>query len=273
MRINARLTPMRTFWRKHLQRILAAHSAAVFVCMLGIGLTLTFQGQTFVSMLAAATSSLSSAPSIAYFIPYDDTPLAVGETTEIDIDVNTKVPINAIGATIKFPADSLEVVGISKEKSFLDLWTEDTIIKEDSGEVHFSGGTTAHGGLKGMGVALTLSVRAKRAGLAKIYFEDVQLYAHDGKGTILETDKHTFTFDIPGIERSIASSPPTGGSSAYVPPSPPNADFNDDGKVTLADLSILSIRMTMSYNARYDLDVDGTIGLSDVSILLSRMKQ
>src|SRR6185503_3353340 len=115
-------------------------------------------------LVAAATSSLSRSPVILEMLPYHDRTLDVGEAEQIDVFVDTEVPINAIGTTITFPKDSVEVLGFSKEKSFFDLWTEETAIDEDDGAVHFSGGTVRSGGLVGTGTVLTLTVRPKKSG-------------------------------------------------------------------------------------------------------------
>src|SRR6185437_2677548 len=71
-----------------------------------------------------ASTSLSGATTTVFFTPYSNDTLTDGSTTEIDININTRVPINALGATIDYATDTLEVVGIDKQKSFFDLWTE-----------------------------------------------------------------------------------------------------------------------------------------------------
>jgi hypothetical protein len=113
--------------------------------------------------------------------------------------VNARVPINALGITIKYPQDLIEVVGVSKQKSFLDLWTEDTAIREEAGEVHFSGGTTAHGGLLGTSTAITLTIEAKKPGTATISFEDVEALPYpprclNSKPSRFGTLERLFTF-------------------------------------------------------------------------------
>lgn len=222
------------------------------------------------SLLAAATSSVTTAPVVLYFTPYDGKDsLVVGQTADLDININARLPINAIGATIVFPQDDFDVVGINKSKSFLNLWTEDTVIKEGSGEVHFSGGTTMKGGMTGTSTVLTITVRAKKEGEAKLTVENVQVFANDGKGTSVDNDTRPFVYTI---EENASSTPDEEGGGGAPQPHAPSADFSGDGKITIVDLSILIIKIVMPYEARYDLDMDGTVGLSDLSILLSLMK-
>lgn len=232
-------------------------------------LEVVFDGNVH-DLVAAATSTVSSPPALAFLIPYAGTDaLTVGDTAMIDVDIDTRVPINSLGASITYPKDSLEVLGFSKERSFLDLWTEDTTLKEESGELDFSGGTTRPGGITGTSTALTITVRAKKAGAATISFGNVQLFAADGKGTAVETGTRSLTFHIADVATTSGSG---GGSSAPVPaPTPPNPDLNGDGKVTVLDVSKLMVQMVLPYNPRYDLNLDGKVGLSDLSVLFSQL--
>src|SRR6185436_17057801 len=122
--------------RTHLRRFAWASCLVVVVALTGV-VTLSLRGVDILGLVAAATSSLSRSPVILEMLPYHDRTLDVGEAEQIDVIVDTEVPINAIGTTITFPKDSVEVLGFSKEKSFFDLWTEETAIDEDDGAVHF----------------------------------------------------------------------------------------------------------------------------------------
>ena len=206
-----------------------------------------------------------------YFVPYGDEILLPGATTSIDITVNTNIPINALGATISFPKNNLEIVGISKEKSFFNLWTEDTSIDEDSGEIHFSGGTTRPGGIMGTGTVLTLMVRAKGSGSAQLDFENIQVFPSDDTGQPLSTETHAITYTIETAATPALSSGGTSGQTASNGAILPNPDLNGDGKINLVDLSILIFKMMAPYDPRYDLNLNGSVGLDDLSILLSKI--
>ena len=249
------------------QKMLASHGLLLFILFLG--LTLSFKGPDVVALLASATSSLSGDPAILYFAPYQGGILHVGETAEVDVNVHARVPINAIGTTITFPEDTLEVVGISKAKSFLDLWTEETSIDEQRGRVHFSGGTLEKGGLTGVGVALTLTVRAKKSGSATLSFLNPQVLAHDGLGDAVETEVRTFSYTI------LENPPPTVTyiDAAKESRSGPTADFDDSGAITLADMSNLAFHLLGGYNAQFDLNQDGRLNLSDLSIFFAQIQK
>jgi hypothetical protein len=225
-------------------------------------------------LVASATSSLTRSPVTLYMTPYDDKALEVGASKKIDLVVNAREPINALGTTISYPQESVEILGFSKEKSFLNLWTEETSIREDSGEIHFSGGTTMRGGLTGTGTILTIAVRAKKIGHVELRFKDSEIYSGDGTGTRLDSSARVLAFDVVETPRTVEIV--SGGSSQVVlePEKllPRTPDVNTDGAINLIDVSILMMRLVMPYDYHFDLDMDGAITVGDVSVVLSKIR-
>lgn len=218
------------------------------------------------ALLATSVITFNDGTTTLFFMPRGGEKIRVGETAEIDVNITTKTAVNALGATIAFPPDTLQIVGISKEKSFLDLWTEETAIKESEGEVHFSGGTFRPGGLAGTATMLTLTVKALRPGEAKISFGDAEIYSHDGKGLVVDRELRAVNLAIaPKDSGNVA--PAEQKPAAYAP----SADLNGDGKVSLIDASVLTYHLFRTYEPRFDLDTDGKVGLSDISVLFSKM--
>ena len=253
-----------------------AWSGVLAAVLIAVGaISFTLKGVDILGLVAATTSSLIQAPVTLYLTPYDDQDLHVGETKKIDVTLNARTPINAVGATIKFPQDSMEVVGFSKEKSFFDLWTEETAINEDTGEIHFSGGTIKQGGIIGTGTVLTLTVRPKKTGDETLFFKDSQVYSNDGKGTQLDNDTRSLTFGVTSAPPPVMAATSPSPTNIVQPekPLPKSADLNGDGFVNLIDMSIMIIHLMMApYDQRYDLNVDGVVNISDLSILLSKVR-
>ncbi len=239
---------MKHFVKKHKQKLIVGNGVIVF------------------ALLAASSVTFNSGTTTLFFTPQGDEKILVGATTDVDVNVNTKTAINALGATIKFPEDILEIVAISKKKTFFDLWTEDTIISEEQGEIRFSGGTVKQGGLLGTGTVLTLTVRALRPGTAEIFFKDAEIYGHDGSGLVLDRNMRTLTYTVTPLDSITGVVNPTKETSFT-----PNADFNGDGRVSLVDVSILAYKLVGSYDPRFDLDTDGKLGLSDLSIIFAKL--
>ncbi len=179
----------------------------------------------------------TSTPVILYLTPSGNNTIEPGETTALDVNVNARVAIDSLGATLAYPKDIVEIVGVSKDKSFFDLWTEDLIIHEDTGHIVFSGGTTERNGLTGTGTIMTLHLRGKAAGEATLSFDNVRIYPHDGTGKPVNAEKRSITF---AIAPKSAPSPQTFISkpSNDPPTLPPNPDLNGDGRISLSDLSI-----------------------------------
>ncbi len=249
-------------------RVGILHAIAVLVLLVASTTVLINRGGSIVTLIAGSAASVGT-DTVLYISPHSSSTLKVGETTDVDVRINTKTPINTVGATIKFPEDMLDIVGISKAESFLDLWTEETTIKEQTGEIHFSGGTLAPGGLSGVGTVVTLTVKAKKSGPAQLTFKDAQIFAADGKGSEVQSSKRVYTFDIPESTVPVASA---SGHMNEETLTPPSIDFNGDGKVNVVDLSIMAFQIIAPYNAKFDLDRDGASTLADLSIFFTRMR-
>lgn len=226
---------------------------------------------SLLSLVASSASSLGSHEAVLFFMPEEGKMIAKDQTVRIDIRVNTKVPINAVGATLLYPPEQLEIIGISKEDSFLDLWTEETSIDEKDGEIRFSGGTLASGGHTGLGTVLSLSVRAKTVGRIELLFKDAEVFGHDGRGKTLESEARSFAYiskeNNSNLGRAVQQT-----AQETVPRREAVTDFNDDGRTSLADLSILAVQLISTYNTHYDIDGDGSVNLKDLSILFTKMR-
>ena len=72
-------------------------------------------------------------------LPKDNTTALVGQNFETIVGVNTQNPINAVEASISYPADSLEAVDISKNDSILNFWIEEPSFDNASGTIRFAG--------------------------------------------------------------------------------------------------------------------------------------
>ena len=111
--------------------------------------------------------------------------IAMDETflAEVQLNSENKV-INAVRATIVYPSDILEVVGVSQGESFLTLWAQEPTIDSSAGVISLAGGMP-NGSLVINGKVLTITFRAKAAGGAEIGFDKINSSVHlnDGLGT------------------------------------------------------------------------------------------
>lgn len=262
----------------YLRKLITWPGVLVTIMLSTGALVISFKAGDILSQVVAAGGAFTSGTTTLFLTPYDDMDLAVGETERIDVNINTRTAINALGVTIKFPTDLLEVVGFSKEKSFLNLWTEDTAIHEDVGEIHFSGGTTKKGGIIGTGTVLTILVKSKNFGRATLEFENTEIFPSDGSGKTIDDETRSLTFTIRDASNKDSEQDVVHNSSSQSiidgpkKPTGQNPDVNEDGAINLVDISIMVMRLVMPYDPRFDLNSDGLINAGDVSVVLSKTR-
>lgn len=233
---------MQSFWRRHARKILLGHGTAI--------------------ALLTTSMMVGTPKAILYFVAPEEK-LQVGQTTDLVITLNAKVPINAVGITVVIPP-GVEVVGIDAKDSFLDLWTEEAVMSKEGRELRFSGGALERSGISGVHAALTLSVRAKMTGEFEFAFKDTEVRAHDGTGDLVPTELRTFAISVSDTKTTAA--PGGQAQTQYT-----NADFDGKNGVTLADMSILLKHLIGSYDSRFDLNHDGLLSLTDLSVFFSMM--
>lgn len=93
-----------------------------------------------------------------YFSSQEARPIYQGEVFTVDVLLDTQEQeVNAIEAELLFSQDKIELIDISRGGSIFELWPEDPVFSNETGEVNFSGGVPK--GFKGVGKILTLSFR------------------------------------------------------------------------------------------------------------------
>ncbi len=242
---------MRRLLRKHARRITPGHGIIIAVFLISSVLVLDQSG-------TPSLSFISDRPSFS-----------IGEVGNVAVHIETPTPINATGMIITYSSELVRIVDIETKGSFIDLWTQEPIVRAD-GEIHLSGGTLIAGGLTGTSTVLDIEIEAKQAGTAVFAFKNSEIIASDGSGTALKHTADPLSIQI--VEKSAAPQKGGGGSSATATPTTPIFDLNADGRVTLVDVSILLVHMFAAYDRAYDFDTDGSIGLSDLSALLARVQ-
>ena len=108
----------------------------------------------------------------------------IGEIFPMKIDVaGIKVPVNTVQADIGFDPSKIEVVDISTEESFANVFIQKEI-NDEAGYARLTGGLPNPGYLSDHGVFGTVYFRGKAAGVVKIEFLPTsRVLANDGRGT------------------------------------------------------------------------------------------
>lgn len=141
----------------------------------------TYVTTIFISIIALVYAHLVSA-AVMYIVPESGN-FNLKEEMSIDIKINSEEEsINAAQATLRWPANVLEFIGVSKESSSFNFWVEEPIVSPDGNSLNFIGGTAK--GISGSALQiLKMRFRTQGAGAAEISLSDAAITASDGKGT------------------------------------------------------------------------------------------
>lgn len=146
-------------------------------------------------LVSAAT--LSVTPSSGTF--------EVGERVIVKVIVSSNdVQFNAVSGNITFPSSIFEIESVSKTNSILNFWATEPVFSKNLNTVRFEG--ISLGGFQGFtGTAVTIALRAVKAGSGQVSFTSGQVLANDGQGTDITGDLIGASFTVK--EASIKKSP------------------------------------------------------------------
>lgn len=108
----------------------------------------------------------------------------VGTTFSVSVNVESSAQaMNAASGVVSFPWDKLEVVSISKQGSLFSLWPVEPSFSNSQGTVSFEGIVPNPGYTGANGKILTITFKARSAGVANVSFSSGSVLANDGTGT------------------------------------------------------------------------------------------
>jgi hypothetical protein len=194
--------------------------------------------------------------------------IKTGDKVIVSVMVESNVPVNAFSGLIRFDANLLKVDSIDYNTSIANLWTEKPWYSNGDGTINFTGGTT-RGGFIGKGNLIDVTFVATAKGEASIAIEGARIFKHDGLGTEVSLDP-PINASL-SVEDLIAREPvvlkmDVSGPTLSVVDELPDTDLNDDGRQTMADVSIFMVDFSQQ-NLRSDFNHDGQVTLKDLSIL------
>ncbi len=209
----------------------------------------------FVASIAAVIASNQS------FVTVETSATTVARDQEffIEVSVSAHVPVNAIDLQISYPEDIVAIEGIDTGRSVITLWTEEPYAK--NGTVYLRGGTFRQGFVGEHEIA-RIRVRALASGEAQLSVRESELVAGDGRGTVVTTSrteaKNAVQIMVVGDTGTI-----TGEVMIAV-----ITDANGDGQVNLADITLF-MSAWFTREKLYDFNDDGRMTIKDFSILLA----
>ncbi len=119
------------------------------------------------------------------------------ESISLKVSVNTGGEvINAAEGVLRFPADVLSVVSLSKNNSIFSLWIEEPSFSNTQGLIRFNGGLPNPGFVGVSGEIFTIVFKAKKTGSASVTFSEAFIFKNDGLGTNIFRNANTGTITI-----------------------------------------------------------------------------
>ncbi|MFA5854195.1 MAG: cohesin domain-containing protein [Patescibacteria group bacterium] len=149
----------------------------------------------------------------------DKSSAKVGENVTLTLTINTEnAGINAAEASLQYPIDLVEAVGVDTNDSVFNFWVEGPSYSNETGRIVFTGGST--NGFVGQSLPIVrVTFKIKKIGTADFQFVDGAVAASDGAGTNVLTAMH-------GI--SIANTAPLEEKPTQITREPTPAEKNPD---------------------------------------------
>lgn len=130
----------------------------------------------------------------------------VGDVFSLNVTVNTEgVGVNAAQATIQYPKELVDVVGIETAGSVFNFWLEGPLFSAESGRMSFTGGSTS--GFNGQSLPIaSIRLKAKKSGVLGFSFVSGAVTASDGSGTSVLTGMNGVS--VTSAETTVAETKP-----------------------------------------------------------------
>ena len=134
---------------------------------------------------------------------------------------DNQLSVNAVQATISYPADILTLKDVRDGDSIISAWIEKPDVSQAKVGAYAFSGIIAHGYAgNGYAALLTLDFEAKKTGLAKISTTDVQVLLNDGKGTPTPTSNTPLVISVSTKKALSTTSTLAAITDDHTPPQP-----------------------------------------------------
>lgn len=153
--------------------------------------------------------------------------IGVGDAMQISMYVESGVQLNTFSGTITYPADLLQIEGVSDGGSIVSMWLEKPAV--ENGTISFTGFTP--GGFIGeRGLLLRIFSRARKPGDASVTLHAAKFLRNDGAGTSEPVFTEPLKLSIATASRESFVAPvDTDPPEPFVPQLLQNADIFEDG--------------------------------------------
>lgn len=146
-------------------------------------ISITCIGTVYVEYRLLENRFLEKEENIVEFIIPESKQYKIGEIFPVDLDVDTNnIAINAVQTDLNFQPESVEIVKVSLEKSFAQIFIQNEVNNE-KGYLRVTGGLPNPGFVGERGHFATIYFRSKKAGLVEIaYLPTSLVLENNGNG-------------------------------------------------------------------------------------------
>ena len=211
-----------------------------------------------ITALFAGLASVTTQSASYISITTSQASVREGEPFMIEVTAFAHIPVNAVDIVIDYPENQMTVQGIDTGTSVITLWTEDPYAR--GGNIYLRGGVFQKGFL-GEHTIARIRAKATESGLAHVNLTSASLIAGDGKGTEVKVEKVSDTQTRIYVENADGSL--EGNASLSIV-----TDIDGDGSVNLSDVSAF-MGAWFSKSKSFDFNNDGRMTFKDFSILLA----
>lgn len=225
----------------------------------------------FLSIFGFVAAPPGTQPEAAMRLEPTEKMVTEGDTFEVLVIVESRIPVNVFAGELTFDHDVLYVDSIEYNTSIADIWAERPWYSNGAGTLNFIGGTTQEGGFQGDGILLRITFEAMNTGSGELVLESPHILKHDGIGSAATLEAPIdaiFTVNDPSVSEQNLTGAQDVRSRYSIVQELPSTDLNGDGKQSLADVSIFMLNVVGAYDPRYDFNGDGKVNMQDLSILL-----
>ncbi|MDE2399720.1 MAG: hypothetical protein KGL67_01775 [Patescibacteria group bacterium] len=143
--------------------------------------------------LIGANIAHAQSPSIFFSVPSKQ--VVEGERLTVDVRIQSaNQSINAVSGIITFTPNLVNVVSISKDRSIINLWTQEPKVLRN--QISFEGVALNPGFQGSNGLVFQINFQAKQAGAVFLNFSEGALLANDGLGTNVLAKLNSSAFNI-----------------------------------------------------------------------------
>ncbi len=131
-----------------------------------------------------------------YFPPLSENP-RMGRNFTVTLKVDSLAQkVTAINGELNYNDDKLQIIGISKVGSVINLWRQEPTLRNSSGKITFQGDVAGPGFIGNGGTVFSIIFKPKSSGVASMLWSSAEAFGDPGKKNNIISDLENLDFTI-----------------------------------------------------------------------------